>query len=471
MERSTAILLALGTFLGGLLALGGLAKRRTRSSDEFYLGGRTLGPWVTALAANASSSSAWSLVGASGFAYRFGLASLWLIPGCIGGFVLNWFVVAPRLRDATGSSITLTEFLAGPPGTPGRRPLVITASLLTIVSLGTYVAAQIQAAGSAFTHAFATQQTLGVLLGAAVTIAYTLLGGYLAASITDTLQGLVMVAVAVLVPAAAVLHCGGVHGFVERVAQVDAPGFLDLGSTHDGAAAWAFAFGLCGIALGYPGQPHAVNKFMGMAPHASMRVARTVGVSWAVVLYTGMIMLGLAARASWPLPNGHHEDVLYEASRQLLPPLVDGIVLAAVLAAIMSTVDSQLLVAASSVTHDLGFGRRFPNRQLGLARTTVLGLGAAATIAALLLPKNVFDNVLFAWAALGAAFGPLLLVRLLRGPVAPRAALGSMLLGGGGAIVGSYFPVLAAGFADRVLAWLLALAVALAGSARRRPRS
>ena len=149
MERSTAILLALGTFLVGLLALGGLAKRRTRSSDEFYLGGRTLGPWVTALAANASSSSAWSLVGASGFAYRFGLASLWLIPGCIGGFVLNWFVVAPRLRDATGSSITLTEFLAGPPGTPGRRPLVITASLLTIVSLGTYVAAQIQAAGSA----------------------------------------------------------------------------------------------------------------------------------------------------------------------------------------------------------------------------------------------------------------------------------------------------------------------------------
>lgn len=266
MERSTAILLALGTFLAGLLLLGGLARSRTRSSDEFYLGGRTLGPWVAALAANASSSSAWSLVGASGLAYRSGLVSLWLIPGCIGGFLLNWFVVAPRLRAATGSAITLTDFLAGPPGTPGRRPLVLTASLLTIASLGTYVAAQIQAAGSAFTHAFATQQTLGVLLGAAITVAYTLLGGYLAASITDTLQGLVMVAVAVLVPVAAVLHCGGVTGFVERVAQVDAPGFLDLGGTNQGPAAVAFALGLCGIALGYPGQPHAVNKFMGMAP-------------------------------------------------------------------------------------------------------------------------------------------------------------------------------------------------------------
>lgn len=469
MERSTAILLALGTFLVGLLLLGGLARSRTRSSDEFYLGGRTLGPWVAALAANASSSSAWSLVGASGLAYRSGLVSLWLIPGCIGGFLLNWFVVAPRLRAATGSAITLTDFLAGPPGSPGRRPLVLTASLLTIASLGTYVAAQIQAAGSAFTHAFATQQTLGVLLGAAITVAYTLLGGYLAASITDTLQGLVMVAVAVLVPVAAVLHCGGVTGFVERVAQVDAPGFLDLGGTNQGPAAVAFALGLCGIALGYPGQPHAVNKFMGMAPGASMRVARTVGITWAVLLYFGMIVLGLAARTCWSLPAGQHEDVLYEASRQLLPPLLDGIVLAAVLAAIMSTVDSQLLVAASCVTHDLGLGRRFPERQLALARGTVLGLGVAATIAALLLPKNVFDNVLFAWAALGAAFGPLLLVRLVRGPVAPRAALASMVLGGGGAIAGSYFPILAPGFADRVLAWLLALVPALVGSRRRRP--
>ena len=466
MERSTAILLALATFLVGLLLLGGLARSRTRSSDEFYLGGRTLGPWVAALAANASSSSAWSLVGVSGFAYQHGLASLWLIPGCIGGFLLNWFLVAPRLRAATGEAITLTEFLAGPPGTPGRGPLVVTASVLTIVSLGTYVAAQIQAAGSAFTHAFATQQALGVLLGASVTIAYTLLGGYLAASITDTLQGLVMVAVAVVVPIATVVHCGGIGAFVDRVGAVDAPGFLDLGSTHSGAAAVAFALGLCGIALGYPGQPHAVNKFMGMAPDASMRVARTVGITWAVVLYVGMIVLGLAARTAWSLPAGQHEDVLYEASRRLLPPLVDGIVLAAVLAAIMSTVDSQLLVAASSVSHDLGLGRRVPDRQLTIARATVLGLGGAATVAALMLPKNVFDNVLFAWAALGAAFGPLLLVRLLRGPVAPRAALASMLLGGLGAIAGGYWPVLASGFADRVLAWLLALAAALAGSRR-----
>ena len=466
MERSTAILVALLAYLVGLLALGVIAQRRTRDADDFYLGGRTLGPWVAALAANASSSSAWSLVGASGFAYKFGLASLWLIPGCIGGFVLNWFFVAPRLRDATGSAITLTEFLAGPRGAPGHRPLAITASVLTLLSLATYVAAQMQAAGSAFTHAFATQQTLGVLLGAAVTVAYTLLGGYLAASITDTLQGLLMVGVAVLVPAAAVAHLGGFGGFVEAVAAVDAPGFQDLASTYEGGAAVAFALGLCGIALGYPGQPHAVNKFMGMAPGASMTVARSVGIGWAVILYLGMIVLGLAARSSWPLPTGDHEDCLYEASRHLLPPLVDGIVLASVLAAIMSTVDSQLLVCASSVTHDLGLAYRHPARALLLARGTVLGIGVAATVAALLLPRNVFDNVLFAWAALGSAFGPLLLVRLWRGPVAPNWALAAMLVGGLGAIAGSYLPVLGPGFPDRVLSWIAALALAWLGSRR-----
>ena len=466
MERSTAILIALSIYLVGLLALGFVAQRRTRDAADFYLGGKTLGPWVTALAANASSSSAWSLVGTSGFAYRFGLASLWLIPGCIGGFLLNWYVVAPRLRAQTGTAITLTEFLAGPVGSPGHRPLALFASVLTLASLATYVAAQMQAAGSAFTHAFATQQTLGIVLGAAVTIAYTLLGGYLAASITDTLQGLLMVAVAVVVPVAAVVHLGGVGGFVDSVAAIDAPGYHDLFRTHTGVAAAAFALGLCGIALGYPGQPHAVNKFMGMAPDASMTVARVVGVGWAVLLYGGMLVLGLAARASWPLPAGAHEDALYEASKNLLPPLVDGVVLASVLAAIMSTVDSQLLVCASSVTHDLGLARRFPRHMLGMARGTVLGIGVLATIAALLLPRNVFDNVLFAWAALGSAFGPLLLVRLCRGPVAPRWALASMLVGGGLAIAGNYLPVLGPGFADRVLSWLCALAIAWAGARR-----
>src|SRR5687767_6717341 len=171
-----------------MLAIGFLARARTHTAAGFYLGGRTLGPWVAALAASASSSSAWTLVGVSGFAYRNGLAALWLLPGCVGGFLLNWLFVAPRLRAQTGGAVTLTEFLAGPAGRPGRAAVVWLASLLTVASLAIYVAAQMQAAGMAFVHAFDAGVAWGVLLGAALTISYTLLGGYLAASLTDTVQ-------------------------------------------------------------------------------------------------------------------------------------------------------------------------------------------------------------------------------------------------------------------------------------------
>ncbi|MBX3463008.1 MAG: sodium/proline symporter [Planctomycetes bacterium] len=465
MERSTAILLALAAYLLALLGLAWFAKTRTRDAAGFYLGGRTLGPWVAALAANASSSSAWSLVGVSGFACREGLAALWLLPGCLGGFLLNWLVVAPRLRAATGEAITLTEFLAGPPGTPGRSAVAIVASVLTLGCLCTYVAAQMQAAGPPFVRAFATTAANGIVLGAAVTIAYTLLGGYLAVSITDTLQGLVMVLVAVVVPAAAVLHFGGVAGFVDAVGRVPAPSFTTAFGGREGLVAVGFALGLCGIGLGYPGQPHAVNKYMGMAPGASMAVARTVGIAWAVVLYTGMVVLGLAARAAWGVAAADSEAVLYLASERLFPPLVDGLVLAAVLAAIMSTVDSQLLVCASCVTHDLRLGRG-PFGLLAAPRVTVLVVGGLATTGALLLPQRVFDRVLFAWAALGSAFGPLLLVRLCRGPVRPGWALTSIAIGGLGAIAGSFFTVLGPGFADRVLSWAAAGWVAWTGNRR-----
>jgi sodium/proline symporter len=490
MDRSIAILVALTAFLLALLVIGVRAARRTHDSDGFYLGGRSLGPWVAALAANASSSSAWSIVGASGFAYRFGLTALWLIPGCVGGFLLNWFVVAPRLRADTGSAITLTDYLAGPAGAPGRRRIVVFASLLTLASLLTYVASQMQAAGAAFGHAFpdsfAGDARVGVLIGAVVTVLYTLFGGYLAASVTDTVQGLLMAGVAVIVPAAALAHAGGVGPFFDAVLGagadgafqalgdgVDASHWLGFGGTHDGAAAVAFAFGLVGIGLGYPGQPHAVNKYMGMAPDASMAVARTVGLTWAVVLYTGMLVLGWSVRLWFPMEPGDHESAIYEASKNLLPVVVDGVVVASVLAAIMSTVDSQLLVCASSVSHDLGLARRYPDRTLAIARGTVLTIGAGATVAALLLPQDIFGNVLFAWAALGSAFGPLLLVRLCAGPVAPNWGFASMVVGGGSAVLFFYanragISGLPAGFLDRVASWVLALAIALVGARRAR---
>ncbi|MCR9243870.1 MAG: sodium/proline symporter [bacterium] len=467
MTRETAILIALFTYLIGVMLLGWIAHRRTQDSAGFYLGGRTLGPWVAALAANASSSSAWSLVGVTGFAYLHGLAAIWVLPGVLGGFLINWLLVAPRLRDSTGDAVTVTEFLAGPPGPRGRALVVGFATLLTLASLLTYVASQMQAAESAFRHAFGVSPTTGVVIGATITVLYTLLGGYLAVSLTDTIQGVLMAAVAVLLPVAGIAHFGGFEGFVTAIEAVETPGYATAFGTREGLVAAGFALALLGIGLGYPGQPHALNKFMGMAPDASMKVARAVGIGWAVILYIGMLAVGWTVRAAFPVAVGEHEDALFVASQNLLPALVDGIVVAAVLAAIMSTVDSQLLVCASCVTHDLPFFRGSQRGALIAARITVLTIGIGALIAALLIEKNVFSNVLFAWAALGSAFGPLLLVRLFCGPVPPYWAFAAMLVGGGYAIVAFYLPaIFAKGFADRVLSWFAALVVAWLGFRR-----
>lgn len=471
MDRSTAILAALALYLVGMLLIGIRAGRRTHDSNQYFLGGRTLGPWVTSLAANTSSSSAWSLVGVSGFAYLHGWSAVWLLPGCLGGFLLNWLVVAPRLRSQTGKAITVTEFLAGEDQGPGRTAVNWFASLLTLASLLTYVAAQMQAAGAAFVHAFGWSLAAGVVLGAGLVVAYTLTGGYLAACFTDSVQGVMMALVAVVVPFAAVQSAGGVDAVLGALESTPSAGASDWFGGRTGLAAAGFALGLCGIGLGYPGQPHAVNKYMGMSPTASMTVARTVGIGWAVVLYVGMLLLGWAGRVLLDLPAGTHEEVLYATTESLFPPFVAGLVIAAVLAAIMSTVDSQLLVCASTVSHDLGIGRGDARQLLRNARWTVLVIGVGATWAGISVPKNVFDNVLFAWAALGSAFGPLLLVRLLVGRVGAWWSLAAMVVGGCGAIAGSYLTVWSRGFADRTLSWVAAMAVALVGAWAYRRRS
>ncbi len=515
MDRSTAILVTLAVFQGALLVLGWLAHRRTRDAADYYLGGRSLGPWVAALAANASSSSVWSLLGVSGFAYLHGLAALWLLPGCIGGFALNYFLVAARVRDQSGAALTMTELLAGPAGRSGRTAVVWLASLLTLGSLLTYVSAQLRGAGQSFAEVFGLSLASGTVLGAAVVLLYTCIGGYLAASITDTLQGLLMVGVAVFLPLAALAEVGGpaalldglqavpkaayldpfrgASGFAAAGFALGLPGLLMVGVAMfpplaelaevggpdayldpfrgaSGFAAAGFALGLLGIGLGYPGQPHAINKYMGMAPGASLRVARWVGMSWAVLLYCGMVLLGLCGRLLVELPEGRHETVLYALNGHLHAPILEGIVVAAVLSAIMSTVDSQLLVCGSTVTHDLRLGARSQRSTLWVARLTVVVISAGALVAALLVDDTLFRHVLFAWSALGSAFGPVLLVHLLRGPVRPWWAFAAMALGGGLAIVTNRVTLFASGFDERVLAWAVCLLVAWLGSGRREAR-
>jgi sodium/proline symporter len=436
----------------------------------FLPGGRKLGGLVAAISASASSSSAWTLLGVSGFAYSFGLSAIWLFPACVGGFWFNWKVIAPRLRPASAEAgaVTLTDFLAhGLPHEQGRWLRWI-ASLIVAFSLTAYVASQFQAAGLSFSETFAMAEETAIAVGAAVILVYTLLGGFWAVSLTDTLQGLVMAAAAVILPVAALMAVAEGAGFGAGLRAVEDPHYLSLTHGMPVVAGLGFVLGLLGIGLGYPGQPHVVNRFMALSGEKALRNGRRIAMSWAIIIYTGMIVLGLAGRILFA-SMGNDEAVFFRAANELFPAVFAGIIVAASLSAIMSTADSQLLVAASSLTHDLrkesAAGASSP---LLWSRLVVLGLSVLAVLLALWLDESIFNSVLFAWSAMGAAFGPLLLVLLLGRQVPASGRVAAMLLGFGLSVgayflnleLGGVFKTEAGAFLERVVPFAAAFGVA-----------
>ena len=351
MTKTQSILLTLVAYKVLLVLIGLWASRRTASHSDFFLGGRRLGPLVAAISASASSSSAWTLLSVSGMAYLWGLPALWLFPATISGFLINWLFVAQRLqrRSAADGSLTLTEFLARSVEAPARVRILQLATGIVLFSFMFYIAAQFQAAGAAFASTFDLDNLTAILIGAAIIVLYTLLGGFWAVSVTDTLQGLLMAATAVFLPIIALQAVGGLDQLAAGLAAVGDQG---TGPRMAGIAGIGFVAGTLGIGLGYPGQPHVVNRFMALKDHRALVGARVIAIAWAVLIYGGMLVLGLCGRVLFHgLPEP--EQVLFEVANRLMSPVVAGVMIAAVLSAIMSTADSQLLVAASSVAHDL----------------------------------------------------------------------------------------------------------------------
>jgi sodium/proline symporter len=474
MSRETAVLITLVAYKVILIAIGILAQRRTRDGLDYFLGGRRLGPIVASISASARSSSAWTLLGVSGFAYAFGVSAVWLFPACVGGFALNWYVLARPLREISHrtGAVTATEVIAGDAPPRPRAAISIIASLIIIVSLATYVASQFQGAGKTLAETFDLSMTGSVLIGSAIVVFYTLLGGFWAVSLTDALQGIVMAVTAVALPVAALMWVGP-GALVEGLGAVEVEGYASVWRGSAPAAALGFVLGLLGIGIGYPGQPHVVNRFMALrSGEAEMRTARRVAVGWAVLVYAGMIVLGLCARVGLAdLVDG--ERAFIAVAGEVFPPVLAGIMIAAVLSAVMSTADSQLLVAAASVAHDLRLGGGTARSMLWRSRLVVLGLSVAAVAAALAVDETIFDRVLFAWASMGCAFGPLLLVIALRGPVSPAGTIASMVLGftlSVGAYVAKQLDLLGswAGVMERIVPFVVALIVALAASTPRR---
>ncbi|PCJ45514.1 MAG: sodium:proline symporter [Gammaproteobacteria bacterium] len=434
MNTQLIILITLIVYKVALIAIGFWASRRTVDEKDFFLAGGSLGPAVAALSASASSSSAWTLLGVSGAAYQWGFSAIWLFPAVLGGFAFNWFWVAPRLYKKARQSghLTLTAVLAEDKDPAANKRIVILSSLIVLICFVFYVAAQFDAAGSTFVTTFDANREWSIILGAGIILFYTLMGGFWAVSVTDSIQGFMMALSAIILPSVAVYEVLQLGGFSLFWQALVVDGGLPLTLGFSGALGVAFVLGTLGIGFGYPGQPHVVNRFMALKNEQSIKTARQIALVWAVIIYSGMILLGFSGRVLVEANGGSSEQILMVLANSLLHPLVAGILLASVLSAIMSTADSMLLTAGAAVSHDLK-NAYWPNHKvfnsLLISRLTITFLCGLAVLMAIFIEQTIYARVLFAWSAIGAAFGPLLLFRLSNRSVDGWVALLAIFIG------------------------------------------
>ena len=471
---ATAALVTFLAYAAGLIGIGLWAARRARQQDDFLIGDRNLGPWVAGLAYAASSSSAWVLLGFSGFVYAAGPSAIWMVTGILAGYAAVWLWSGGVLRQAAADKghQTLVDFLVEDASPRLRRATQILAALLIAICFSWYVAAQFQGAGQAFDDLFGTGLTLGILLGAVVTLAYVFFGGFLAVSLIDTFQGLLIALVAVVLPAVAFTAAGGAAGIGEALAVAPET----YRETFGGRAGWlatGFVIGLFATGFGALGQPHLIAWIMATRDRRARVTGAGVAIGWGALVYAGMAVLGLSGRAIFGA-DAPPEGVFFRLAADILPAILSGIIGAAVVSAIMSTVDSQLLVAGGALSHDLGVARAFPGHDVAIARGAIVLVCVAAVCVTLLLPASIFDRVLFAWTALGASFGPTVIARTLRHRPGGGAVFASILAGFVTAVMFEF--VLPSGPGDvwaRTLPWCAGLGViavsALRPTAAERP--
>lgn len=467
--QNTAALITLVAYSGLLLLIGLRAARRTNSESDYLLGGRNLGPVVSGLAYAASTSSAWVLIGFSGFVYAVGSSALWMVPGILAGYAAVWLFAGPVLQRASREKghLTLTDFLSEGASPVMDRAIRWLVTGLILFCFSWYVAAQFQGAGQALNDLFGTGLTTGVLIGAGIILVYTLVGGFLAVSLIDTVQGLLIALVAILLPIPAWMAA---REAAFEPSLFDAA-YMDPAGGREGWIAIGFVVGLAATGFGALGQPHLAAWVMAARDHKARLIGAGVAIGWGAVVYAGMAVLGLSARAIFGA-DAPAEGVFFNLATNLLPEILAGVIAAAVLSAIMSTVDSQLLVAGAAIGHDLCRPPSALAQDSSLAsRLAVLGVCIAAVLVTLFLPSSIFDRVLFAWTALGGSLGPVVVARALGLRLSGAAVFSAILLGFVTAVLFEF--ILAPGPGGvwvRTLPWL-AGAVVLAIAHLMRPRT
>ena len=485
LDAGPLALLAFVLYLAAMVGIGVWASRASSTGlAGFFLAGRGRGKVVVALSAVASGRSGWLLLGFSGLAFVRGASAVWATVGyVVVEFFLFWSL-GRRLRRFAGARdcITVPDVLAARfgEGRGGLRALLVVALLAFTVP---YLGAQFLAGGKTFEATFGLPEAGGIALTAGIVLAYTVLGGFLAVSLTDVVQALFMLFALVVIPAMAFLDLGGLGAVAAELRAID-PALVDPFAIELGALV-----GFLGIGLGSPGQPHVLVRCMSIKDEAQLRGAAILGTAWNVVMAGGALCIGLAARAQFGslanLPLGDRENAYPALADAHLHPFVLGIVIASIFAAIMSTADSQLLVAASAVVRDLYeklvLGRRRSEvasvrptalddrRMVRLSRAVICGLVVLALGIASIGGGFVFWLVLFAWGGLGAAFGPVVVLALYWRRATRAGAIAGVLAGAGTLLAWSLVPALKAALYELIPASAAGLVAMVVVSLLTRP--
>ena len=443
------ICIAIVVYLLAMLGIGIWCAKKNNSVDDFYLGGRKLGPFVTAMSAEASDMSSWLLMGLPGVAYLTGLAEAsWTAIGLAVGTYLNWLIVARRIRlySQRLEAITVPQFFSKR-WKDERNLLSAIAAVVIIVFFIPYLASGFSACGKLFASLFGTDYVTAMVISGAVIVIYTVTGGFLAASFTDLVQSIVMTAALLIVLVFAVQQAGGMEAVMTNAQSL--AGYLSLSSIHDPAAGGSSPYGLLTICsllawgLGYFGMPHILLRFMAIEEEKKLKLSRRVATSWVVISMAVAVFIGVVGNAMTANGAMEHladsETIIVQISSMLshygvLAALLAGVILAGILAATMSTADSQLLAASSSVSQNLFvefFGVKFTAKQgMIVARGTMVVISLIAMFLARDPNSSVFRVVSFAWAGFGASFGPAVLFALFWKRSTKWGALTGMVAGG-----------------------------------------
>ncbi len=438
IENSFAISATFVAYLIVMLSIGIYAYKRTSNSEDYFLGGRSLGPWPAALSAGASDMSGWLLLGLPGYAYAAGIEAIWLAGGLLVGTWLNWLICAKRLRTysiVADNALTIPEYFARRFADKSKLLQSISAFFILLFFLF-YTSSGLVAGGKLFETVFGLDYRFAVIVGTVCVVSYTLFGGFLAVSWTDLVQGLLMAAALVIVPIATM---EGSMGDLSAALELKNPNLLDLWTNASGESLSAVGIiSLVAWGLGYFGQPHILARFKATRSNGDIATARRIAVSWTALSMAGALLIGVVgivyvdSHLGGNIKDG--ETIFMLLVNAVFHPVVAGILLAAILAAIMSTADSQLLVSSSALAEDFYkqvFRPQASQQEIvRVGRFAVVALSLVALFLAMNPDSSVLGLVSYAWAGFGAAFGPAILFSLFWKDMNRNGALGGVVVGG-----------------------------------------